>query len=189
MNEPVGLTVRVFGSRQTGRAVLRIAIAVGLMSDVSGTARAEEASGCAAFKWSLTREAELLQVPNKPALASGSSASVDGRAYDMKLVPLAEAHLPQPPGRTPKIDPSSAGFLRYSAPATAGGVQITSSAAVWIDVVQDGKAVKPRAFSGARDCPGVRKSLRFSLAASPFVVEISGTSDPSVGIIAAPSTP
>ena len=171
------------------RRLLGLSVAMCLTSALLGVARAEEPSGCAAFKWPLGHEAELLQVSSKPALASGSAADVDSKAYDVKLVPLSDAHLPQPPGRTPKPDASSAGFLRFGAPMTAGGVQITSSAAVWIDVVQNGKSVKPTAFSGARDCPGVRKSLRFSLAAAPFIVEISGTSEPSIGLVAAPFTP
>ena len=124
----------------------------------------------------------------KPEVKSGSAAAVDGKALDVKLVPLADAHLPHAPGRTPKMNTSTAGFLSYGAPTT-GTVEITSSAAVWIDVVQDGKLVKPSAFSGSRNCPGVRKSLRFSLANTPFVVEISGTSETSIGLIAAPFTP
>ena len=196
MSDPVGRSspFATSASRSVGRTSLRngligMSIAVCFSSALVGVAPAEEPAGCAAFKWPLKHEADLLQASSKPALASGSSASVDGKAYDIKLTPLLEAHLPQPPGRKPKMDPSSAGFLRYGAPAAAGAVQITSSAAVWIDVLQNGQSVRPTAFSGARDCPGVRKSLRFSLAAAPFVVEISGTAEPSIGIIAAPFTP
>ena len=190
MRTPVGRSSlpRGHASRSLGWALSPIAMAV-CLAVATGVARAEEPSGCAGFKWPLEQEGKLLQGSGKPALASGSAAAVDSKAYDVKLVLLPDAHLPLPPGRKPKTDASSAGFLRYAAPAMPGGVQITSSAAVWIDVLQDGKTVKPTAFSGARDCPGVRKSLRFSLAASPFVVEISGTSQPSIGLIAAPFTP
>ena len=39
-----------------------------------------------------------------------------------------------------------------------------------VDVVQDGHFLKPKAFSGATDCDGIRKTMKFELAASPFVV-------------------
>ena len=44
----------------------------------------------------------------------------------------------------------------------------------WIDVVQDGHAVKSAAFSGALGCEGVRKSVKFDLAAQPLTLELSG---------------
>ena len=177
--------VGVLSARCARHAMRCFSVVVCLSIGSAELARAEEPSGCAAFKWSLKREAELLQFANKPAIASGSAATVDGKAYDLKLAALPEAHLPQPPGRMPKTDPSMAAFLRYGAPAAAVTVQITSSAAVWIDVIQNGKAVKSSAFSGARDCPGVRNTLRYPHHASPFVVQISFTNDRSIGIIRA----
>jgi hypothetical protein len=53
--------------------------------------------------------------------------------------------------------------------------RITLSQGAWIDVFQDGHEVKSSAFSGATGCDGVRKSVKFELAAAPFIIEISGT--------------
>jgi hypothetical protein len=55
-----------------------------------------------------------------------------------------------------------------------GELQISLSDEAWIDVVQDGKAVKLAGFSGMKTCPGIRKSVRFKLAAGPATIQLSG---------------
>jgi hypothetical protein len=172
----------------TGSAALRGLLASAMLGAaimVSASARAEEPKGCDGFKWSLKHEAELLQAPARPVVASGADAAVDGKAYDLKLVDFEHAGLPTPPERKPKMTPSMAGFVRYAAP-TAGAYQVTISQAAWIDVVQDGHMIKPSAFSGAQDCPGVRKSIRLTLAATPFTIQISGMPEASIGLVVAP---
>ena len=101
------------------------------------------------------------------------------------LVDFDAAAFPKPPERSPKIKPSQAGFLSFAAPR-AGAYQIMMSAPAWIDIVQNGRYIKPSAFSNATDCPGVRKSVRVTLAASPFTLQISSTPGPSIGIVIAP---
>ena len=133
------------------------------------TAHAAEPKGCSAFKWPLDREATKLQAATKPA---EGSAKADGTAYTLALLPLDEAHLGLPPEHKPKMTPSTAGEVPFAAPPAAGAYQIAVSLAAWIDIVQDGGYVRPTAFSGATDCPGVRKSIRFELAAKPFTVQI-----------------
>jgi hypothetical protein len=46
-----------------------------------------------------------------------------------------------------------------------------------VDIVQDGHALKPKAFSGATDYDGIRKTVKYEIAASPFVVQVSGTKE------------
>ena len=82
-----------------------------------------------------------------------------------------------------------AGYVRFGAPAVAGPYQIVVSQATWIDILQDGRYIKPSAFSGATDCPGTRKSIRFNLVAAPFVVQISGTTAPAVSLLVEPVRP
>ena len=147
---------------------------------------AEEPTGCDAFKWPLAKEAALLQAPNKPAFGSGGVAAPAGKAFTLKLTGFAEAHLPARPERAPKMEPSMAGFVRFDAPAASGSYEMTMSQAAWIDVLQEGHTLKPSAFSGARDCPGVRKSIRFSLAQKPFVIQISGTKSDTVDMLVEP---
>ncbi len=151
--------------------------------------RAEEPKGCDAFKWSLKQEAAQLAAAGRQAAPTDGSALTNATAYELKLSPLAEAKLPQPPEHKPKMDPSMAGFVRFAAPPVAGAYQIAISQAAWIDVVQDGRYVRPSAFSGATDCPGVRKSIRFDLAPKPFAVQISGTTASSVAMLVEPVRP
>jgi hypothetical protein len=50
----------------------------------------------------------------------------------------------------------------------------------WVDVIQDGKALKPTAHSGKSDCDGVRKTIRFNLDPGPFIVEFSNIKKDSI---------
>lgn len=154
---------------------------------VSVAARADEPKGCDAFKWPLKNEASLLQSTTKAVVVSGTTASVGGKGVELRLLEYGAAGLPKTPERAPKTTPSMAGFINFAAPTAAGSYQITISAAAWIDVIQDGKYVKPTAFSGATDCPGVRKSIRADLAASPFTLQISGLRNGSIGIVITPT--
>lgn len=79
-----------------------------------------------------------------------------------------------PPGRPPKIAKSSGGLVVISNVQQAGPYQITATAEGWIDVVQDGKALASTAHSGRRDCPDVRKSVRFDLQTGAVTIQVSG---------------
>lgn len=150
-------------------------------------ARADEPKGCDAFKWPLKNEASLLQATTKAVAVSGSTATAGNQGIELQLLDYGAAGLPKPPERAPKTASSMAGYINYAAPAAAGSYQITVSAAAWIDVIQDGKYVKPSAFSGATGCPGVRKSIRVDLAPSPFTLQISGLTAGSIGIVTTPT--
>ncbi len=54
-------------------------------------------------------------------------------------------------------------------------------------MVQDGHFLKPKAFSGATDCEGIRKTMKYELSASPFTVQISGTRDGQMTLAILPS--
>ena len=51
------------------------------------------------------------------------------------------------------------------------------------DVVQDGHILKPKAFSGATDCDGIRKTMTYELSAAPFVLQVSGSKENSIAIL------
>ena len=104
----------------------------------------------------------------------------------LALRPPADAKLPTPPERAPK-EGTFAGFASFKSAPKAGLYTISLSTGGWIDVVQDGHALKPKAFSGATDCDGIRKTMKFELGASPFVLEISGTREDSISVAILPS--
>ena len=135
----------------------------------------QEPVGCDKFKWPLDKERATLTGTDLPKIVSGDQAAFAipfGAIVALK--PFADAKLPTPPERAPKAPDSFAGFFQVSAPKKAGSYKITLSAEGWIDVAQSGQTVKSTAFSGALGCDGIRKSVKFDLAAAPFTVELSG---------------
>jgi hypothetical protein len=150
---------------------------------VATPAFAQEPVGCDKFKWPLDKERATLTGTDLPKVASGSR--INWRlplATILALVPLAEAKLPMAPERAPKSNDTFAGFLQAPAPAKAATYRITLSSAGWIDVVQDGRRVQSIASTGVRGCDGVRKSVKFALAAMPFTIELSGIEANTIGI-------
>ena len=102
------------------------------------------------------------------------------------MQPPAEAKLPTPPERAPK-EGTFAGFATFKTAPKAGIYTISLSAGAWVDVVQDGHVLKPKAFSGATDCDGIRKTMKYEISANPFVLQISGTKENSVSVAILPS--
>jgi len=161
---------------------------VGLIALLIGSpAFAQEPVGCDKFKWPLDKERATLNGTDLPKVMSGErEAWPIPWATTVALVPIADAKLPTAPERAPKMPDSLAGFILGAAPARSGTYKITLSSEAWIDVVQDGHEVKSTAFSGATGCDGVRKSVKFELAAAPFIIEISGTTAPNIAIVVTP---
>jgi len=144
-------------------------------------ALAQEPVGCDKFKWPLDKERATLNGTDLPKIASGASVTFPiPFGTIVALVPFADAKLPTPPERVPKSPDTFAGYFQAPAPKQGGSYKITLSAEGWIDVEQSGNAVKSTAFSGALGCEGVRKSVKFDLAAAPFTVELSGVKADSV---------
>jgi hypothetical protein len=147
---------------------------------------AEEPSGCDKFKWPIERERAALTAPDRAKLASGSEqAALPSSSVTLALVAPSDARLPSPPERAPK-DGTFAGFTSFKTAPKAGLYTISLSAGAWVDVVQDGHFLKPVAFSGATDCDGIRKTMKYELSAQPFVLQISGAKDNSVSVAILP---
>ena len=148
---------------------------------------AEEPSGCDKFKWPIDRERAALTAPDRVKLASGSEqAALPSTGITLALVVPGDAKLPTPPERAPK-DGTFAGFTSIKAAPKAGLYTISLSAGAWVDVVQDGHFLKPKAFSGATDCDGIRKTIKVELAATPLVLQVSGARENAISIAILPS--
>jgi hypothetical protein len=148
---------------------------------------AEEPSGCDKFKWNIDHERAALTAPDRVELISGSElAALPATGMMLGLSAPAEAKLPTPPERAPK-EGTFAGFTSFKAAPKAGIYTVSLSAGGWVDVVQDGHALKPKAFSGATDCDGIRKTMKYEISASPFVLQVSGTKENSISIAILPS--
>jgi hypothetical protein len=148
---------------------------------------AEEPSGCDKFKWNIDHERAALTAPDRVKLASGTElGAVPSTGMTLSLTAPAEAKLPTPPERAPK-EGTFAGFTSFKSLRKAGIYTVNLSTGAWVDLVQDGHPLKPKAFSGATDCDGIRKTMKYEISASPFVLQISGTKENSISIAILPS--
>ncbi|CAN7468672.1 hypothetical protein [Mesorhizobium sp. LjRoot246] len=145
-------------------------LVIGLFAILAGTsfAMAEDA-GCEAFKWPVAREHALFAAA--PATPSGAILAI-GAAADLALVPIEEAGFTLPPERAPASD--TFGAVASVEVPPDGAIQISLSGEAWIDVIQDGHAIKSAGYSGVKTCPGIRKSVRFKLTPGPATVQLSG---------------
>jgi hypothetical protein len=167
---------------------MRGALVVGLLLvSLAPTWAAEEPSGCDKFKWNIDHERAALTAPDRAKLASGGEvAAVPSTGLILALSTPSEAKLPSPPERAPK-EGTFAGFTSFKAAPKAGIYTISLSAGAWVDVVQDGHFLKPKGFSGATDCEGIRKTMKYELGATPFVLQVSGAREDSLSIAILPS--
>lgn len=148
---------------------------------------AEEPSGCDKFKWPVDRERAALTAPDRAKWPSGTEQSiVPASGITLALVAPAEAKLPSPPERAPK-DGTFAGYASFKGAPKPGLYTVSLSTGGWVDLVQDGQFLKPKSFSGATDCDGIRKTMKFELSASPFVLQISGSKENSVSVAILPA--
>jgi hypothetical protein len=148
---------------------------------------AEEPSGCDKFKWPIDRERAALTAADRVKLISGAElAALPVTAMTLTLTAPGDAKLPTPPERAPK-EGTFAGFASIKGAPQAGLYTISLSAGGWVEVVQDGHLLKPKAFSGATDCDGIRKTLKYELSASPFVLQVSGIKQDSISIAILPA--
>ena len=72
------------------------------------------------------------------------------------------------------------------APERPGAYQVTLSGEGWIDLVQNSAALDSTDHSGAKNCPGLRKSVRFKVGAAPVTLQISGSPTNSIKIATRP---
>ena len=148
---------------------------------------AEEPSGCDKFKWGIEHERAALTAPDRVKLVSGGELNaLPSTGMTLGLRMPAEAKLPTPPERAPK-EGTFAGFASIKAAPKAGLYTVSLSSGGWLDVVQDGHFLKPKAFSGATDCDGIRKTMKYQLSASPFVLQVSGTRENAISIAILPT--
>jgi hypothetical protein len=167
---------------------MRAPLLIALLLLATAPARAaEEPSGCDKFKWNIDRERAALTAPDRIKLASrGEVPALPSTGITLGLSGIADAKLPAPPERAPK-DGTFAGFVSFKTSSKAGIYTFSLSAGAWVDVAQDGHMLKPKAFSGATDCDGIRKTMKYEISASPFVLQVSGVKENSVSIAILPS--
>lgn len=162
---------------------MRAAIVFFAWFALAAPALADEPVGCDKFTWPLDKERAMLTSAGTVTVASGMKLALPlPVAVTVDLAPFADAKLPMAPERAPKQANSFAGFISVPAPPQAGVYKITLSSEAWIDVTQDGHFLKSTAHTGAMGCAGIRKSVKFDLAAAPFVVQLTGVPANKIGV-------
>ena len=147
---------------------------------------ADEPSGCDKFKWPIEHERAALTAPDRVKLASGAElAELPTTGMTLALLAPAEAKLPTPPERAPR-EGSFAGFARFKDAPKPGIYTVSLSAGGWVDVIQDGHALRPKGFSDATDCDGIRKTMKYEISASSFVLQVSGARENAVSVAILP---
>ena len=150
-----------------------------------GLAQAQEGSGCNGFKWPLDRERAALVRADKASLPNGGALAYD-IPMTLELQPLSAAALPKAPERAPKSPSAFAGHFTLAAPAKGSAYRITISSEGWVDVLDGGAYLHPTAFTGAKDCEGARKSVKFDLPARPLALQFSGVPQNQISVIVSP---
>ena len=151
--------------------------AAALLLAMAGAAVAQT-DACAAFKWSVAREQQAFAAETL-GVATGASYPQPGTAVSVTLAGQDAVGYTVKPRRAPKSSPAYGAELTGSVPQ-GGRYQVTLSEDAWVDLAQGGKTLRSTAFSGKEGCPGVRKSVRFDLAAGPVTIAIS---DAPVGTV------
>jgi hypothetical protein len=158
----------------TGFRILLCAAAFALPLRASGAA---ETGGCDAFAWPIATELRWMKASDREAVTSGAKlAAPPAKAIALKLMPMTEVSFPVAPTSRKKGNPAEtfSGVVTFDGAAEPGLYQVTTETAGWVDVAQDGKALKSSAHTGKTDCDGVRKSVRFEISPGPFSIELSG---------------
>ncbi len=136
---------------------------------------------CDHFKWSVAKEREWFAAPAALPAVNGSAET--GKAYTVTL----SKDVKLPTASEKETRPGTFGAVVQVPKVAAGLYQITLSAEAWLDVVQNNALVHSSGFSGQRDCPGVRKSVRFGLAEGPTTIEISNAATDQIVMAIAPA--
>lgn len=163
-------------------------LAIGTLAFFALLSPALAEDGCGKFAWPLTRERTLLASANKAAVKAGDTLpALPPAAFALQLQLGAEAKFTMPPERKPKVEKWFGGVVHFPVLPKAGVYQVTLTDEAWVDIVQDGRYARSVGSTGRSDCPGLRKSVRLELTATPFTLQVSGVSVETIAVVFSPA--
>lgn len=148
---------------------------------------AADPEACAAHKWPLDGAIAVFAAGAAETLdAEGATwRAGQAQAFTLRLSPQNEVAFVLPPERARAGGEGFAGVVRLTG-LVDGDYEVSLSQGPWVDVVQDGRYIPSKTFSGAAGCP-VRKSVRFALSAGEAWLQISENRDDTVIVAVLPS--
>lgn len=165
-------------------------LAAAILLAASPTAAADAKDGCSRFLWPLETERAWFAATDVIPLKSGDAFATppSDKAISLRLRPAESVDLPATPTSTPKKGDGKrfAGVVQFN-DIPEGHYQIAISDHGWIDVVQDGKALEATGHTGAPDCKGLRKSVRFEIASGPLAIQVYGARSDTIRIAVRPA--
>jgi hypothetical protein len=165
-----------------GNTISASLVALALVA-ACAAAEAQEGAACDKFKWSVARERGWF---SDLASVESGAVIVASRGYAVALQPTDALVFHVTPERPSRPDTFGA-TLDVANVGGPGLYQITLSDDAWLDVVQEGARLQSVAFTGQKDCPGARKSVRFSLKAGGLTVQISNAPAAAINLAIAPA--
>lgn len=165
------------------KQILAAVIAAFCITGLAGHAVAE----CKGFDWPLEAEQEWFAAADIAVVHSAAKQPLTpGRGFTLKLRPVADSAFPVAPSRPDKAGSGYGGFVAFESVPKAGEVQVTLSSEGWIDIVQNGATLTATARTRDRGCATIRKSVRFPLAAGPFILMVGGSPDETIRVAVRP---
>lgn len=163
---------------------LVIVTAFAVASFLGPAVQAAGTGGCESFDFPLATELEWMQRPDSESVKSGATLPhAPAKAMTVALAAPGDVQFAvAPDGKAKGGDGTFAGVVTIDSAGPAGLYQVSLSAKSWIDVVQNGKAVKAVAHTSKSDCEGLRKSVRFDLSAGPVTLQITGVKETSIKV-------
>ncbi len=124
---------------------------------------------CTKLAWPIDHELALMSAANADTASGAAIAAMAPLGLSLKLA----TGVSLPAASLKPVDPSKfAGFVTLAAPA-AGDYLVSLSNESWVDVIQNGHSIVATDHSGDPNCPGLRKSVRFTLTSAPVILQIS----------------
>ncbi|HEY4985530.1 MAG TPA: hypothetical protein VII39_02825 [Bradyrhizobium sp.] len=153
-------------------------IAVGLLA--ASPALADPV--CTKLAWPVDHELALMSAANADTASGTTIAGAPPLGLSLKLA----TGVALPAASLKSVDPAKfAGFVTLSAPAP-GDYLVSLSGEAWVDVIQNGHSIVATDHSGDPNCPGLRKSVRFTLMGAPVTLEISNAPEDHIRIAVTP---
>lgn len=147
-------------------------------------ALAASTGGCESFDFPVATDLQWMKSADAEAVASDAKLTAPlARAMSVALKPVAEVvYTLTPEGKAKPGETSFGAVVAFAGVPTPGLYQVSLSAKGWIDVIQNGTALKAVAHSGKSDCEGLRKSVRFELKDGPVTLQVSGVPVPAIKV-------